>query len=363
MAVTTTDPGSRSVGELERDVETQRRTVSNTIDELQARASRDGIIDQVVKAVSENGGEVSRNLGRTLRDNPLPVLLTSVGIAWLMAGGGGPRLERSSYRDDYGSDDWRDDEDFDTPARGVGYTEPYHDPLMPPKNTSGGGAYTVSTAGTSDSSSDGVAKRAASGAKDAASRVAEGGRNAADKARAGAESASDAIRDRAGQAQGAMSDAGRAMRRNARSAHERATAAGRRGRNSLDSMMQEQPLVFGALALALGAAFGSSMPASQTENRLFGKTSARAKDTARRVAETEGAKMKAVGEAMVDEAANMADETADSANTETPDGREAVDRAEAKVRAAAERVAEAGRKESERQGVGESVRRDEDTKV
>ena len=47
------------------------------------------IVDQLVKAVGENGGEVSRNLGRSLRDNPIAALLTGVGLAWLMAGSSG----------------------------------------------------------------------------------------------------------------------------------------------------------------------------------------------------------------------------------------------------------------------------------
>ena len=93
MAEFSTNPGDRSVGELEREVDRERERVSATIDELQARASVGSLVDQLVKAVGENGGEVSRNLGRSLRDNPLAALLTGVGLAWLMAGSGRPRDE------------------------------------------------------------------------------------------------------------------------------------------------------------------------------------------------------------------------------------------------------------------------------
>ena len=93
MAEFNTNPGDRSVGELEREVDRERERVSATIDELQARASVGSLVDQLVKAVGENGGEVSRNLGRSLRDNPLAALLTGVGLAWLMAGTGRPRDE------------------------------------------------------------------------------------------------------------------------------------------------------------------------------------------------------------------------------------------------------------------------------
>ena len=74
------------------------------IDELQQRASVGNLVDQIVKAVGENGGEVSRNLGRTLRDNPLPALLTGVGLVWLMASSGRPRHEWERWEDDEDDD-------------------------------------------------------------------------------------------------------------------------------------------------------------------------------------------------------------------------------------------------------------------
>ena len=99
MAEFSTNPGDRSVTELEREVDRERERVSATIDELQARASVGSLVDQLVKAVGENGGEVSRNLGRSLRDNPLAALLTGVGLAWLMAGSGRPRDEGRDWDD------------------------------------------------------------------------------------------------------------------------------------------------------------------------------------------------------------------------------------------------------------------------
>ena len=99
MAEFSTNPGDRSVTELEREVDRERERVSATIDELQARASVGSLVDQLVKAVGENGGEVSRNLGRSLRDNPLAALLTGVGLAWLMAGSGRPRDEGADWED------------------------------------------------------------------------------------------------------------------------------------------------------------------------------------------------------------------------------------------------------------------------
>ena len=62
MAEFSTNPGDRSVTELEREVDRERERVSATIDELQSRASVGNMAEQLVKAVGENGGEVSRNV-------------------------------------------------------------------------------------------------------------------------------------------------------------------------------------------------------------------------------------------------------------------------------------------------------------
>ena len=94
---TSTDPGAQSAAELEREVDRERERVSDTIGALQSKLSMDSVVEQVARAVSEHGGEVGRNLGRALRDNPLPAILTGVGLVWLMAGSG----SRSRYDEDW----------------------------------------------------------------------------------------------------------------------------------------------------------------------------------------------------------------------------------------------------------------------
>jgi hypothetical protein len=368
MAEASTDPQGRSVSDLEREVETERMNVSKTIDALQSKASMSNIFEEVVKVVGENGGVASRNLGRALRDNPLPALLAGVGLAWLMAGGGGPRLHRP-HRLEWDEDDINDDDD--------GYY--YRDTAVPtppqPYDVSSGGGTTYAggefteartasgyggdartdTQSSSQSSAHpGVLERASSAAgqvRDRAGSVAEGvRRRAAD--------ASGAVRRSAEDAGSALYDAGEAAQARARAARRSAMQAGRRGREGLEEMMHEQPLIFGALALAIGAAVGGALPRSETEDRMFGDRSDRLKEGARRVAETEGAKAQAVASAVAREAVNMADEAAGDASSRTPSGAEAVDKAEAGVRSAAERLAEAGRAEAERQHLGEEIGRD-----
>ena len=156
MAEFHTDPGDRSVSELEREVDQERERVSTTIDELQSRASMGNIVDQLVKAVSENGGEVSRNLGRSLRDNPIAALLTGVGLAWLMAGSGGTSGKES---------DW----DSEDPRYSGGTNPDWRTFGVSGDQT--GGSWTGSARSDDDpaSSSDGLGQRAA----DVAGKIGE----------------------------------------------------------------------------------------------------------------------------------------------------------------------------------------------
>ena len=328
MAELNADPGDTSVTELEREVDRERARVSATIDELQSRASVGSLVDQVVKAVGENGGEVSRNLGRSLRDNPLAALLTGVGLAWLMAGSGRPRDEGR---------DWEDpDRDYLRHGR-----DRLAEPLLP-----GASAY-----GSSDdrswpeypdrddaSGEGGLRDRVA----DVAGRVGEGVSEAVEGVRERASELSHAAGAGLHRAGDTMRDAGSAVRHRAGAARRSAAGTGRDMRHGLDTLIEDQPLVAGAIAMALGAAVGGALPRSRIEDQIFGEQSDRAMEAARTLARDQGAKVQATASAVVDEALNIADEASAELGAKLPSGEEIVDAAETKVREAATRLREAG---------------------
>ena len=327
MAEFNTNPGDRSVTELEREVDRERERVSATIDELQSRASVGSLVDQVVKAVGENGGEVSRNLGRSLRDNPLAALLTGVGLAWLMAGSGRPRDEGR---------DWEDpDRDYLRHGR-----DRLAEPLLP-----GASAY-----GSSDdrawpeypdrddaSGEGGLRDRVA----DVAGRVGEGVSEAVEGVRERASELSHAAGAGLHRAGDTMRDAGSAFRHRAGAARRSAAGTGRDMRHGLDTLIEDQPLVAGAIAMALGAAVGGALPRSRIEDQIFGEQSDRAMEAARTLAKDQGAKVQATASAVVDEALNIAGEASAELGAKLPSGEEIVDAAETKVREAATRLREA----------------------
>ena len=112
-------------------------------------------------------------------------------------------------------------------------------------------------------------------------------------------------------------------------------------RHGLDTLIEDQPLVVGAIAMALGAAVGGALPRSRVEDRMFGEQSDRAMETVRTLAKDQGAKVQATASAVVDEALNIADEASAELGAKLPSGEEIVDAAESKVREAASRLREA----------------------
>ncbi len=305
--------------------------MSATLDELQSRASVGSLVDQVVKAVGENGGEVSRNLGRSLRDNPLAALLTGVGLAWLMAGSGRPRDEGR---------DWEDpDRDYLPHGR-----DRLAEPLL-----QGASAY-----GSNDDNDDrawpqysdrddasgegGLRDRVA----DVAGRVGEGVSEAMEGVRERASEFSHAAGAGLHRAGDAMRDAGSAVRHRAGAARRSAAGTGHDIRRGLDTLIEDQPLVAGAIAMALGAAVGGALPRSRIEDQIFGEQSDRAMEAARTLASDQGAKVQATASAVVDEARNIAGEASAELGAKLPSGEEIVDAAETKVREAATRLREAG---------------------
>jgi nucleotide-binding universal stress UspA family protein len=117
-------------------------------------------------------------------------------------------------------------------------------------------------------------------------------------------------------------------------------------RHGLDTLIEDQPLVAGAIAMALGAAVGGALPRSRMEDQGFGEQSDRAMEAARTLASEQGAKVQATASAVVDEALNIAGEASAELGAKLPSGEDIVDAAETKVREAATRLREAGAAET-----------------
>jgi ElaB/YqjD/DUF883 family membrane-anchored ribosome-binding protein len=73
--------------QLEREAEQSRARLAEKLDDLRAQITPGQIVDQLTDYARESGGaELLRNLGRQVRDNPLPLTVMGAAFAWLMMG-------------------------------------------------------------------------------------------------------------------------------------------------------------------------------------------------------------------------------------------------------------------------------------
>ena len=117
----------------------------------------------------------------------------------------------------------------------------------------------------------------------------------------------------------------------------------RQGQQRANDFFHEQPLVAGALAMALGAVVGGLLPRTRREDEAFGAYRDQLFEDAESVFHEERTRAEAAARAAIAEAGSIAEEAKDSVLGRTPDGREAVDAAEDQARTAAQRVADAAR--------------------
>lgn len=297
---------------IETEVEEARARLTRTLDEIRERMSPGQILDQALDyARHSGGGEFTRNLGRSVRDNPLPLLMMGAGMAWLIAS---DRRQAAGYPPAarYGSDHYGEPADTSP-----GFRE---------------------RAGTAASSAGNAASSAYRGAADTAGGVASSVRGAVSGAASAVGSAVHAVTGAASGAASAVGGAASSMGQHAGSVAGSASSYGRSTGENLygygsdmrrgwSRLMEEQPLIAGAIGLAIGAAIGAALPATRTEDRLMGGTADRIKDEAWRTAR-DG----------YDEATRTASEVADDARR-TVDEKglsgasigEAIDRAAEKV--------------------------------
>jgi hypothetical protein len=382
-----TDPGSKSPEEVQREVRQSRAEVEETLEAIQERLSPGQLFEQAVDYMrSSNGTDFLRNLGAAVRDNPVPVALVGTGLAWLMLSGSRSRRRRYDDEDDlldeyaeghYGAADYPAGYD----AAGD-YAEEYEDDTIfgeTPggyEHRSGGKGFVERAKRTAEAARRRRAQRLrmggqgrAYGLSENASETAHGwGESARESARharetagewsagarAGARSARERARRLGATASHRLSETGEQLWHGAREAGDRATYYGRRARSGFLETLHEHPLVLGALGLAVGAAIGAALPATEKEDEWLGDTRDRLTDRAKEAGREQVEKARAAAGA----AYSAAREEAERQGL-TPEGGKAAARSAAEsVQRKAERVAEAAtedaKSEAERQGLGQT---------
>lgn len=206
-------PETREPQELERDIDRTRSSLGRTMEELENRLSPGQLVDQALSMGRQHGGELASNLGRSVENNPLPLLLTAVGIAWLMLSSNEPRASRRATYGEAGDGDFME------------------------------------------------------GAKD---RL-EGAKDRLHGGMESAKSAAGAVGEGAARARHAIGDTVSHTGERVRYAGERMRMQSGRMREGFGRMLDEQPLLAGAIGIGIGAALGAILPRTESEDRLLGE--------------------------------------------------------------------------------------------
>ena len=232
---------SDDVDSLARDADRRRDRIEKTLDVLGGKLSPEHIKDQAFDLFREHGGDIASGLQRSVRNNPVPLLLTGVGIAWMMM----------SQRDD---------------QRRTGHYGQYAQFRQPPMDT----RYIPERKAFSDRDhADGSSDE---GLADKLSDAGDTLRNEASRSWDSVTESARDLRDATGERLESMRDhsaevSGR-LRQQYNSAAHGASQTAEEWANDASRFMREQPLVAGALGIALGALLGGLVPTSNKERQL-----------------------------------------------------------------------------------------------
>jgi ElaB/YqjD/DUF883 family membrane-anchored ribosome-binding protein len=243
------------------EAETTRRRISRSVDELTDRLTVGQVLDEVLGYAKGGGGTMATALTRAARDNPIPSLLVSAGCMMFLS-------ERLGF-----------------PSKSAG--------MKMPSSTSKGASLQRGVRDATQFAEDGLAA-ASEQVGELGRQVREGASNAAQAAghtvRDYATGVADEVSDLAGQAQVQLETASQQLIEQAR------------------RLIDEQPLLAGAIGLAIGAGLAAVIPKTETEEEYLGEASQTVKAAATEFAEQQYENAKEVVGRVSEAAMNAADQ-------------------------------------------------------
>lgn len=304
----------KSSAEIQREIEADRQRIGDRIDAIQERMSPGQLMDEAIAYAKNSGsGEYLSNLGQAMKTNPLPVALMGISLAWLIADRAKHEGRPSSAA-------------FQHPLttvhgrlRRMGPPEGEGEARFSHFTDDSGRRWKALTDDAGARAGHFVDEAGASfrGFADASGKtidhVSDEAGGIMDAASGWASSTWGSVREAASEIGGKAASATTSMSAGVVSAGS-AVGGGVADLNaSILKHFRDQPLVGGALAFALGAAVGSALPATETEDALVGEEADKAKEAAKAQAGTLLAKGKAVAADAAERAVSVASDVHDTA--------------------------------------------------
>lgn len=266
---------------IEQDLGRTRARMDARLNELGERLSPGQILDDLMGYFrGSEGHDFARDLMESVRASPLPAALTGIGLTWLMASNPQPGQARTTrmggrvqtYPPPNGAA-WRSEEELDTymrraeqdVARRDGEAEPAYRVRLDAAR-----AEALGVAREGQDTDDSFSKRVQDAMATARESVAQGARGLG-------EQASDATRRVGNAASGLTQGAGEQLAYGGQAAQQM-------GSNLL-SAITDNPVLLGALGLAVGALLGTAVPQSDEEKAALGGIAGSAREGARNLAQ------------------------------------------------------------------------------
>ena len=236
---------TRSPEEIERDVEQTRGEIDRTVEALKEKMTPKNIASEAMSTVRNSPvGQRAVRLGHQAQDNAVPLALIGAGLAWMFFNNRRETVyETRTYLSDY-------DGDY-AGAPESGYLGAEYEPDS------------ASRTGALRQKARGLAGNAMSAVHSRADRARQAAAAARDSMSSTASSAAERARGMAG------------------AARSRAVDYGHRAEETFMETLDREPLVIGALGVAVGAAVGAALPATPIENRYVGPLRDKALDEGR----------------------------------------------------------------------------------
>ncbi len=283
MAVhtTTQDPDV-----VERDLQATRTRLDSRLSELGKRLSPGQIVDEGLDLLrTREGVDFTRNLGFAVRERPIPVALVGIGLAWLMSGARDPAAHRELHvrvtrlrppQDDLMTRAWNAGQSV---VRQTGESDvDYRGRVTDARGKILGVARSAQE--TAESYADRVQEAlfaardrisdAVSGATD---RISSMGASLGDAM----QSASDRVtgtahdlRDQTSSLGGQIADQGRRLGDTASQTMRQARYTARDTSGGLMATLSDNPVLLGAVGMAVGAMLGALLPPTEFEREYLG---------------------------------------------------------------------------------------------
>lgn len=371
---------SRTPQEIEREIEAQRSDLTSNLEDLQDKFSIDTVVRQIGDQFREHGGDMGRSISEQVKANPIPLALTGIGLAWMMFGNSQKSSGDNILRDDGLRSANRDirqshAEQGRRYAQPSPYTSQRHDGPAWSQDDEWDDGYS-----TADRMSDGIAtaKDKAANSADAikdrasavASTVSDGAATAGSKISDVAASTQSALASGSKSVQAGLSVDGNRIaegtetlteegRKRVIAARKKAIELRRQTARSMNDgadmaadFYDRQPLVVGALALAVGAALGGALPRTKTEDDLIGHQSDSLFDEAEQIFEEEKSKAMAVAKSVQDKVKDIAAETKADLNRAAPGDKSAVEAVSDKAKSMVGRVTDTAKRTAKDENLG-----------